>query len=99
MPANPSLQFVKGPTRFRQLEVPPPTSHVPAPVVAQLVTGATPATVPHLPNLRFESLQAFRRYPDPLLAIQAEAQELPFPRSPRSAFRGVHLQTQMLLNP
>src|SRR5213080_3099289 len=54
MPADPSLQSVDRDSRFRQLEVFPPASHVPSPFVAQLVTAAAPPTVPHLPYLRFE---------------------------------------------
>src|ERR1019366_3897684 len=82
-----------------QLEVSPPASYVSVPVVPQLRTRATAATVPFLSNFRFESLQALRRYSDPLLAIQSKAQELAFPNPPCPALGGIHLQSQMLLDP
>src|SRR5687767_11465894 len=99
MPANPSLQVQEGLSRLGQSEVPPPASYVPAPLVAQLVAGATSSAIPHLPYLRFESLQALRCYPDPLCAIQSKAQELAVPNPPRSALGGIHLQSQLLLDP
>jgi len=68
-------------------------------VVAQLVTGLTLVAAPHLPHSRFESLDTLRRYSDPPFPIQSKAQELAFPNPPRSALGGIHLQSQMLLNP
>jgi hypothetical protein len=70
------LQIANGSLCLGQPEVAPPAAHIPAPLIAQFSTGATPSAVPHLANLRLESLQALRRYADPLLAIQSKAQEL-----------------------
>ena len=75
----------------------PSAPHIPDPSVAQLVTGSTLVAGPHLPHLYFESPDTLRRYSDPLFAIQSKAQELAFPDPPRSAFGGVHLQSQMLV--
>ena len=70
-----------------------------APVVAQLVAGSALAASPHLPHLRFESLDTLRRYSDPPFPVQSKAQELAFPDPPCPALGGVHLQSQMLLDP
>ena len=99
VPADPALQFENGSSRLGQSEVSPPASDVEVPVVPQLRTRATAPTVPQLPNLRFESLHALRCYSDPLLAIQSKPQELAFPDPPCPALSGVHLQSQMLLDP
>ncbi len=69
------------------------------PFVSQLVTGQTLAASPHLPHLRFESLHALRRDSDPPFPIQSKAQELAFPDPPCPALGGIHLQSQMLLDP
>ena len=69
-----------------------------APAIAQLLITPLVAA-PHLTNLRLESLQAPRRYADPLLSVQPKAQKLAFPNPPRSALGGIHLQAQMLLDP
>ena len=82
-----------------KLEVSPPASHVSVPVVPQLRTRATAATVPLLSNSRLESLQTLRCYSDPLPAIQSKAQELAFPDPPCPALGGIHLQSQVLLDP
>src|ERR1017187_6147854 len=99
MPADPSLNVAQRMPRLGQSEVPPPAAYVSPPVVSQLFTATTLVAAPHLPHLRFESLQALRRYSDPLLAIQSKTQELAFPNPPRSALGGIHLQSQMLLDP
>src|SRR5271157_1189569 len=99
MPADPTLQVAESAPRFGQSVVPPPAPHVSAPLVAQLITGATSSSVPHLSHLGLESLQTLRCYPDPLPAIQPKAQELSFPNPPCPALGGVHLQTQMFLDP
>jgi hypothetical protein len=99
MLSNPSLQCCERTPRLRQSVISPPASHVAVPVVTQLRTGATAPTVPFLPHLRFESFQALRCYPDPLLTIQAKPQKLAFPDPPCPAFGGVHLQSQMFLDP
>ena len=99
MSADPTLQVAESAPRFGQLVVPPPAPHVSAPLVAQLVTGATSSSVPHLSHLGLESRQTLRCYPDPLPAIQSKAQELAFPDPPRPALGGIHLQSQMLLDP
>jgi len=80
MPSNPSFQCHERPPRFRQSVIPPPASHVPVPVVAQLRTGATPPTVPLLAHLGFESFQALRRYADPLSGGPGENPETCVPR-------------------
>jgi hypothetical protein len=46
-----------------------------------------------------ESLDTFRRYSDPPFPVQSKAQKLAFPYPPRSALGGIHLQSQMLLDP
>src|ERR1017187_10164009 len=99
MPSNPLLQPEDRLTHFGQLEILPPAAHVPAPVVSQLVAGPTLVAAPHLPYLRFESFQTLRRYSNPPFPIQSKAQELAFPDPPRTALGGVHLQSQMLLDP
>src|ERR1035438_10532540 len=99
MPSNPSLQLQERLPRLRQSVISPPASHVPVPVVAQLPTRAPPPTVPFLAHLRFESFQALRCYSNPLLAVQSKPQELAFPDPPGPALGGVHLQSQMFLDP
>src|ERR1700691_482056 len=99
MPSNPSLQYHQGPPRLRQPVISPPAAHIAVPVVAQLRTRATAPTVPFLADFRFESRQALRCYPDPLLAVQSKPQELAFPDAPCSGLGGVHLQSQMRLDP
>jgi hypothetical protein len=99
MPADPFLQFADGFPRLSQSEVAPPASDVAVPLVTQLITRTTAASIPHLANLCLESLQAFRCYPDPLPAIQSEAQKLAFPDPPGSALGGIHLQSQVFLDP
>src|SRR5882724_7774022 len=99
MPSNPALQPEDRLPYFGQPEIIPPAAYVAAPGVSQLVTGSTLVPPPHLPHLCFESRDTLRRYSDPPLAIQSKAQEPAFPNPPRPAFRGVHLQSQMLLNP
>src|ERR1035441_8111471 len=84
MPADPSLKAEKRLRRLGQSEVPPPAAYISPPAVSQLFTATTLVAAPHLPHLRFESLQALRRYSDPLLAIQSKAQELAFPNPPCS---------------
>src|SRR5712664_1948216 len=64
VPPNPSLQPEDRIARFGQLEIIPPAPHIPAPGVAQLVTGSTLVAAPHLPPLGFESLDTLRRYSD-----------------------------------
>src|SRR6267378_4721287 len=99
MSTDPTLQFEKGAPRLGQSEISPPASDVAVPIIPQLRTRATAATVPHLANLRLESLHTLRCDTDPLLAVQAKAQELALPHSPCSALGGVHLHSQMLLDP
>src|SRR5687768_4888392 len=99
VPSNPSLQSEDRLAHFGQPEVSPPASHVSAPDISQLVAGSALVASPHLPHLRFESFDTFRRYSDPPLSIQSKAQELAFPNPPRPALGGVHLQSQMLLDP
>src|SRR6202040_1030643 len=99
MSPDPFLQFVDGLPRLRQSEVPPPALHLAVPFLPQLPTRATAATIPHLTNLRLESLHTLWCDTDPLLAVQSKAQELTLPHSPCSAFGGIHLQSQMLLDP
>ena len=99
VPSDPTLQFQEWPPHLSQLEVRPPASDVPVPVVPQLRTRAAASTVPLLAYLRFESLQTLRCYSNPLLAIQSKPQELTFPDPPCSALNGVHLQSQILLDP
>src|SRR6185295_9295997 len=96
---SPRLQVADGSPCFDQSVVPPPAPHVPAPLIAQLIARATSSAVPHLPYLLLESLHTLRCYSDPLLAIQSKPQELAFPDPPCSALGGIHLQSQMLLNP
>src|ERR1700733_10995548 len=99
MPPDPSLQIEDGAARLSQLEVSPPASHVAFPVVSQLVAGATPIRPPHLSHLRFEPFDTLRRYSDPPFPIQSKAEELTFRDPPCTALGGIHLQSQMLLNP
>ena len=99
MPSNPSLQPEDRSAHFGQPEVSPPASHIGRPRVAQLLAGSTLVASPHLPHLCFESLDTLRRYSDPPFPIQSKAQELAFPDPPRSALGGIHLQSQMLLDP
>ena len=99
MPADPSLNVAERLPCLGQSEVPPPAAYISPPAVSQLFTATTLVAAPHLPHLRFECLQALRRYSDPLLAIQSKAQKLAFPNPPRSALGGIHLQSQMLLDP
>ncbi len=99
MPPNPSLQPENGLLHVGQAEVSPPAPHVPAPGVSQLCAGSTLMPPPHLSYLRFESFDTFRRYSDPPFPIQSKAQELAFPNPPRPALGGIHLQSQMLLDP
>jgi hypothetical protein len=66
MSADPTLQVAESASGFGQSVVPPPAAHVSAPLIAQLVTGATSSSVPHLSHLGLESLQTLRRYSDPL---------------------------------
>src|SRR5208282_566748 len=99
MPSNPSLQSHEWLPRFRQSVISPPASHVAVPVVAQLRTRAPPPTVPLLADFRFESFQALRCYADPLLPVQAKTQKLAFPDPPCPTLGGIHLQSQMFLDP
>src|SRR5260370_30203804 len=79
MSTDPTLQFEQGSPRLGQSEISPPASHVAVPIIPQLRTCATAATIPFLANLRLESLHALRCDTDPLLSVQSKAQELAFP--------------------
>src|SRR5581483_847094 len=99
MPADPSFQSEDWATILSQSVVAPPASYILPPVVSQLVAGLTLAASPFFSYFRLESLQAFRRYFDLPLAVQSESQELAFPGPSYPAFLGIHLQSQMLLDP
>src|SRR5665811_104526 len=99
MPSNPSLQPEDRAAVLSQPVVTPPAADILLPGVPQLIAGSALATAPQLPHLRFESFGALRRYSDPLFAIQSKAQELAFPDPSRSALGGIHLQSQVLLDP
>src|SRR5438093_93747 len=76
MPADPSLQPENRSAVLGQSVVSPPAAHVLPPGIPQLVTGFALATPPQFPYLRFESLQALRRYFDLSLAVQSKSQKL-----------------------
>src|ERR1035437_4408160 len=87
---------------------PRPNSNYPAtsgclyiafPVVSQLGAGSTLIRPPHLSHLRFESFDTLRCYSHPPFPIQSKAEELTFLNPPCTALGGIHLQSQMLLNP
>src|ERR1035437_2891555 len=99
MPPDPSLQLEDRATHFGKLEVPPPALYIAFPVVSQLVAGSTLIRPPHLSHLRFESFDTLRCYSDPPFPIQSKAEELTFLNPPCTALGGIHLQSQMLLNP
>jgi hypothetical protein len=99
VPSNPRLQPEDRPAHFSQSEIAPPAAYVSRPGISQLIAGSTLVAAPHLPHLPLESFDTLRRYSDPPFAIQSKAQELAFPNPPGSALGGIHLQSQMLLNP
>src|SRR5271165_3105540 len=99
MSSNPTLSPENSRAVLGQSEITPPASNIGLPQIAQFLTGTTLVPAPLLPNLRLESFHTFRRYSDPQLAVQSKPQELAFPDPPCSAFGGIHLQSQMLLDP
>src|SRR6266849_3301699 len=99
MSTDPTLQFEQGSPRLGQPEISPPAADVAVPIIPQLRTRAAAATIPFLANLCLESLHTLRRDTDPLLSVQSEAQELALPHPPGSALGGIHLPSQMLLDP
>src|ERR1700692_1589112 len=99
VPTYPAFQPENRLPVLGQLVVSPPASNKALPGVPQLLAGFALTASPQLSHFRFESFDALRCYSDLQFAVQSKAEELTFPSPPRPALGGVHLQSQMLLNP
>src|SRR5208283_789030 len=99
VPPYPTFQPVNRRSVLSQLEVSPPALNEASPAISQLVAGHALTASPEFPHPRFESLDAFRCDSDLQFAIQSKAEELAFLSPPCAAFGGIHLQSQMLLDP
>src|SRR5712671_5901442 len=98
MPANPALQLEDRLSVLDQMVIAPPAPNEWLPVFLELVARQALATPPFLPYLCFESLQTLRCDFDAPFAAQSKPQELTFPGPPDSAFSGIHLEPQVLLD-